>query len=220
MVELVAQGYCTTWVGIALLSCQCNAVLSGALVLYLVHCFVVMKPVTPLRARVSAGLKPVTPLRGENVGFSGVEGAQWCRRFQRALMVGTQRCQWFQHRYVAVGCARKSSPCGAVSARQREKVRPARQKPPNFAAFGLAGRVFRENDAGVRLLGELFRARGLKCLLLGELRRAQCCRILIPGSCVSCRASAAYDAVRTWIADAIEAVARQQGVDIENPTWE
>ena len=95
MVELVAQGYCTTWVGIALLSCQCNAVLSGALVLYLVHCFVAMKPVTPLRARVSAGLKPVTPLRarvsaglkpvtplrGENVGFSGVEGAQWCWRF-------------------------------------------------------------------------------------------------------------------------------------------
>ena len=61
LVELVAQG-CTTWVGIALLSCQCNAVLSGALVLYLVHCFVVMKPVTPLRARVSAGLKPASPL--------------------------------------------------------------------------------------------------------------------------------------------------------------
>ena len=77
VVELVAQGHCTTWVGIALLSCQCNAVLSGALVLYLVHCFVAMKPVTPLRARVSAGLKPVTPLRGENVGFSGVEGSQW-----------------------------------------------------------------------------------------------------------------------------------------------
>ena len=77
LVELVAQGHCTTWVGIALLSCQCNAVLSGALVLYLVHRFVAMKPVTPLRARVSAGLKPVTPLRGENVGFSGVEGSQW-----------------------------------------------------------------------------------------------------------------------------------------------
>ena len=76
VVELVAQG-CTTWVGIALLSCQCNAVLSGALVLYLVHCFVAMKPVTPLRPCVSAGLKPVTPLRGENVGFSGVEGSQW-----------------------------------------------------------------------------------------------------------------------------------------------
>ena len=47
--ELVAQG-CTTWVGIALLSCQCNAVLSGALVLYLVHCFVAMKPASPLLA--------------------------------------------------------------------------------------------------------------------------------------------------------------------------
>ena len=46
MVELVAQG-CTTWVGIALLSCQCNAVLSGALVLYLVHRFAVVKLVTP-----------------------------------------------------------------------------------------------------------------------------------------------------------------------------
>ena len=77
VVKLVAQGHCTTWVGIALLSCQCNAVLSGALVPYLVHCFVAMKPVTPLRARVSAGLKPVTPLRAENVGFSGVEGSQW-----------------------------------------------------------------------------------------------------------------------------------------------
>ena len=77
MVELVVQGYCTTWVGIALLSCQCNAVLSGALVPYLVHCFVAMKPVTPLRARVSAGLKPATPSRGENVGFSSVEGSQW-----------------------------------------------------------------------------------------------------------------------------------------------
>ena len=75
--EFPFQGHCTPWVGIALLSCQCNAVLSGALVLYLVHCFVAMKPVTPLRARVSAGLKPVTPLRAENVGFSGVEGSQW-----------------------------------------------------------------------------------------------------------------------------------------------
>ena len=52
MVELVAQGHCTTWVGIALLRCQCNAVLSGALVLYLVHCFVAMKPVTPLRGEM------------------------------------------------------------------------------------------------------------------------------------------------------------------------
>ena len=75
--EFPFQGYCATWVGIALLSCQCNAVLSGALVLYLVHCFVAMKPVTPLWAQVSAGLKPVTPLRAENVGFSGVEGSRW-----------------------------------------------------------------------------------------------------------------------------------------------
>ena len=64
--------------------------LSGASVLYLVHRFVAMKPGTPLRALVGAGLKPVTPLRalvgaglkpvtpllGENVGFSGVLGSQ------------------------------------------------------------------------------------------------------------------------------------------------
>lgn len=63
--------------------------LSGAPVLHLVHRFVAMKPVTPLRALVGAGLKPVTPLRalvgaglkpmtpllGENVGFSGVLGS-------------------------------------------------------------------------------------------------------------------------------------------------
>ena len=46
-----------------------------------VHCFVVMKLLTPLRALVGAGLKPVAPLLGENVGFSGVLGSQWCRRF-------------------------------------------------------------------------------------------------------------------------------------------
>lgn len=31
---------------------------------------------------------------------------------------------------------------------------------------------------------------------------------------------AAYEAVWTWLADAIEAVARQQGVDIKSPAWE
>ena len=61
LVELVAQG-CTTWVGIALLSCRCNAVLSGALVPYLVHRFAVVKLVTPFRPCVSAGLKPASPL--------------------------------------------------------------------------------------------------------------------------------------------------------------
>ena len=61
LVELVAQG-CTTWVGIALLSCRCNAVLSGALVLYLVHRFAVVKLVMPFRPCVSAGLKPASPL--------------------------------------------------------------------------------------------------------------------------------------------------------------
>ena len=37
---------------------------------------------------------------------------------------------------------RKSSPCGAVSSRKREKVRPARSKHPKFGVFVLAGRVF------------------------------------------------------------------------------
>ena len=115
-----------------------------------------------------------------------------------------------------------------------EKVRPAalfqresakefaqRAKKPQISLhLGLLGEFFRENAAGERLLGEFFRARGLKCLVLGELRRAHCCRILIHGSCVSFRVCAAYDSVRTWLADAIEHVARQQGVDIENPTWE
>ena len=81
VVELVAQGYCTTCAGDALLSCQCTAALSGALVLYLVHRFAVVKLVTPLRPCVSAGLKPVTPLRGENAGFPAVEGLQRCWRF-------------------------------------------------------------------------------------------------------------------------------------------
>ena len=62
--------------GIALLG-QAHCLVASAMLCYLVHCFIVMKPVTPLRVRVSAGLKPVTPLRAENVGFSGVEGSQW-----------------------------------------------------------------------------------------------------------------------------------------------
>ena len=220
-IAFVPRGHCTTWADSALLSCQCNGVLSGALVLYLVHCFVAMKPVTPLRPGLRVWVKPPSPLLGENVGFSGVEGsqwcwgfhwsarggAQWCHWFQRALMVGAQRRQRFQHRYVAVGCARKSSPC----------VLNAPQMSPHLP---LLGEFFRENTAGARVLGELFRVRGPKCLVPGELRRAHCCRILILGSCVSFRACAAYDAVRTWLVGAIEHVAKQQGVDIENPTWE
>ena len=81
MVELVAQGYCTTCAGDALLSCRCTVALSGALVPYLVHRFAVVKLVTPLRPCVSAGLKLVTPLRGENAGFPSVEGLQRCWRF-------------------------------------------------------------------------------------------------------------------------------------------
>ena len=96
-----------------------------------------------------------------------------------------------------------------------------RAKNPKISLhLSLLGEFFRENAVGVPLLGELFRARGPKCLALGELCRAHCCRILILGSCVSFRACAAYDAVRTWLVGAIEYVARRQGVDIENPTWE
>ena len=34
--------------------------------------------------RCVAGLKPPSPLRGENAGFLGVVGVQWCRRFHCA----------------------------------------------------------------------------------------------------------------------------------------
>ena len=56
LVELVAQG-CTTWVGIALPSCRCNAVLSGALVPYLVHCFIVLRPAAPSPMSLQSGLE-------------------------------------------------------------------------------------------------------------------------------------------------------------------
>ena len=52
--------------------------------------------------------------------------------------------------------ARNSSPCGAVSSRKRETVRPARSQHPTFGVFVLAGRVFRGRAAGGAVLGELF----------------------------------------------------------------
>ena len=55
----------------------------------------------------------------------------------------------------------------------REKVRPARSKHSTFVVSTPAGRVFRENAAGVPLLGELCRARGRMCLVLGACCRAQ-----------------------------------------------
>ena len=90
VVELVAQGYCTTWVGLALLSCQCDAALSGALVLYLVHCFVAMKPVTPLLAQAEPQLKPPSPLRVRIGCFPFVIWLLRCCRFQRVLLGGAQ----------------------------------------------------------------------------------------------------------------------------------
>ena len=67
--------------GIALLSCQCDAVLSGALVLYLVHCFVAMKPLSPLRSGLRAWVKPPSPLLARNVCFCGIVDEQRCRWF-------------------------------------------------------------------------------------------------------------------------------------------
>ena len=123
-IAFVPRGHCTSCGGITLLSCQCNAVLPGALVLYLVHCFVVMKLLTPLRALVGAGLKPVAPLLGENVGFSGVPGLQWCRRFHvdnvsvshgpssfRCCEVAVPSAKKFALRRCVIAKARKSSPC-------------------------------------------------------------------------------------------------------------
>ena len=75
------RGHCTACGGIALLNCQCNGVLSGALVLYLVHRFVAMKPLTPLRPGLRAWVKPPPPLLARNVCLCGIVGEQRCRWF-------------------------------------------------------------------------------------------------------------------------------------------
>ena len=87
---------CTTWIG---------ALPSNAMVCEGVHCLPIrcdalpgLKPVTPLQVCVGAGLKPVTPLRGENAGFLGVVGSQWCCWFhwsasgRRAVVLSVSLC--------------------------------------------------------------------------------------------------------------------------------
>ena len=51
---------------------------------------------------------------------------------------------------------RKSSPCGAVSSRKREKVRPACSKHPKFGVFVLAGRVFSRKSRWRGRAGRVF----------------------------------------------------------------
>ena len=61
---------------------------------------------------------------------------------------------------LTVGSARKSSPCGVIRIRKREKVRPARQKWLIFGVLGLPGEFFRGLAKMGALLGELFRGLG------------------------------------------------------------
>ena len=113
-----------------------------------------------------AGLKPPSPLLARNVC-----AALWASKGVAGFMRTRERASkggfiW----------ARKSSPCGAVSSRKREEVRPARSKHPKFGVFrragrvfsrkgrwrGRAGRVFSRKAAGGAVLGELFRGRPLE----------------------------------------------------------
>ena len=55
---------------------------------------------------------------------------------------------------------RKSSPCGAVSSRKRERVRPARLKHPKFGVFVLAGRVFSRKGRWGRRAGRVLSRKG------------------------------------------------------------
>lgn len=100
---LVPQGHCTACGGIALLSCQCNGVLSGALVLYLVHRFIAMKPLTPLWHGLRAWVKPPSPLLARNLCFCGIVGEQRRWRFH----LGARE---FAPRPCVIAKARKSSP--------------------------------------------------------------------------------------------------------------
>lgn len=55
-----------------------------------------LKPATPLLAQAEPQLKPPSPLRVKNGCFSCVFWLQRCRRFQRLLFRGEQRCLGFQ----------------------------------------------------------------------------------------------------------------------------
>ena len=152
---LVPQGHCTACGGIALLSCQCNAVLSGALVLYLVHCFVAMKPLSPLRPGLRAWVKPPSPLLARNVCVAlwASKGVAGFMRTREGASKGGGGFFW----------VRKSSPCGAVSSRKREKVRPARSKHPKFGVFVLAGRVFSRKSRWRGRAGRVFSRQRALC---------------------------------------------------------
>ena len=113
--------------------CNCNGVLTGASLAYLVQHVAGLKPVAPLRPGLRGGVKPLapllaqaepqvkppSPLRGENAVIPGVVGLQRCWRFHWSTPGGVQRCCWFQSRHVAAPCARKSSPCKPKMAEKR-----------------------------------------------------------------------------------------------------
>ena len=94
---------CSSWHCATYGSMHC--LVASAMVCERVHCLPIrcdalpgLKPVTPLQVCVGAGLKPVTPLRGENAGFPGVVGSQWCCWFhwsasvRRAVVLSVSLC--------------------------------------------------------------------------------------------------------------------------------
>ena len=112
-----------------------------------------------LRARNGAGgfIGQLGQARGGVVGFnnslqeasSGAGGFMWTARMCRRVL------EHFEFEKLP-GRARKSSPCGAVSARTREKVRPAGLKRRNFGLFGRVGRVFSRKSRWKGRAGRVF----------------------------------------------------------------
>ena len=72
-------------------------------------------------------------------------------------MVGAQRCQWFQHRYVAEVVREKVRPAALFQRDSAKKFAQRAKNPQISLHLGLLGEFFRENAAGVCLLGEFFR---------------------------------------------------------------
>ena len=166
--------------------CNCNGVLTGASLAYLVQHVAGLKPVAPLRPGLRGGVKPLapllaqaepqvkppSPLRGENAVIPGVVGLQRCWRFHWSTPGGVQRCCWFQSRHVAAPCARKSSPCAAWCGREREKVRPASPKWPKNAVFRRVGRTFSRKCRWKPCAGRLLPRSSLSCSLWACVIRA------------------------------------------------
>ena len=166
--------------------CNCNGVLTGASLAYLVQHVAGLKPVAPLRPGLRGGVKlrspllaqaepqvkPPSPLRGENAVIPGVVGLQRCWRFHWSTPGGVQRCCWFQSRHVAAPCARKSSPCAAWCGREREKVRPASPKWPKNAVFRRVGRTFSRKCRWKPCAGRLLSRSSLSCSLWACVIRA------------------------------------------------